>query len=71
MCCPVFVLFAVGTGLATVRFPVQVVPANENKQDLETRKTDGLWPHGLVSTSDWSDIILGDPFIQHTVLLVT
>ena len=71
MRCSVFVLFAVGTGLATVSFPVQSVPANDNEQDLETRKTDGLWPHGLVSTSDWSDIILGGSYMTHTVLLVT
>jgi hypothetical protein len=66
MRCSEFVLFAVGTGLATVRFPVQGVPANENEQDLETRKTDGLWPHALLSTSD-SDIILGDPYMTNSI----
>jgi len=66
MRCSVFVLFAAGTGLATVNFPVQSVPANDNEQNLETRKTDGLWPHGLVSTSDWSDIILVGPYMTHT-----
>lgn len=49
MRCSVFVLFAVGTGPATVRFPVQGVPANDDEQDLETRKMDGLWPHGLLT----------------------
>jgi hypothetical protein len=57
MRCSVIVLFAVGTGLATVRFPMQGVQGNDNEKDLETRKTDGCWPHGLVSTSDWRDII--------------
>jgi hypothetical protein len=67
MRCSVFVLFAVGTDLATVHFPVQDVPANENEQELETRKKGGLWPHGLVRTSDWSDIILGDPYMIHSI----
>jgi hypothetical protein len=46
----VFVLFAIVTGFATVQFPVQGVPENDNDV-LETRKTDGHRPHGLVSTS--------------------
>jgi len=66
-CCSVFVLFAVGTGLATVSFPVQGVPVNDNEHDIETRKTDGLLPHGLVSISDWNDIILGDPIMTHSI----
>jgi len=67
MRCSVFVLFAVGTGLATVRLPVQGVPANDNEHDLETRKTDGLLPHGIVTISDWSDIILGDLIMTHSI----
>jgi hypothetical protein len=67
MRCSLFVLFAVGIGFSTVRFPKQGVPANENEQDLETRKTDGLCPHGLVSTNDWSDMILGDQYMTHSV----
>jgi hypothetical protein len=48
-----------GGGLVTVGFLVRGVPANDNERDLETRKTRGLGQHRLVSTSEWSEIILG------------